>query len=57
VNDEGGINGRKLHFISYDDAYNLAKTVEQTRRSSKVTAFSLHSARLEIRCSWLFRNT
>jgi branched-chain amino acid transport system substrate-binding protein len=32
VNDEGGINGRKLHFISYDDAYNPAKTVEQTRR-------------------------
>ena len=32
VNDEGGINGRKLNFISYDDAYNPAKTVEQTRR-------------------------
>jgi branched-chain amino acid transport system substrate-binding protein len=32
VNDEGGINGRKLHFISYDDAYNPAKTIEQTRR-------------------------
>jgi branched-chain amino acid transport system substrate-binding protein len=32
VNDEGGVNGRKLHFISYDDAYNPAKTVEQTRR-------------------------
>jgi branched-chain amino acid transport system substrate-binding protein len=35
VNDEGGINGRKLHFISYDDAYNPAKTVEQTRRLVK----------------------
>ena len=32
VSDEGGINGRKLNFISYDDAYNPAKTVEQTRR-------------------------
>ncbi|WP_092230992.1 ABC transporter substrate-binding protein [Bradyrhizobium sp. Gha] len=32
VNDEGGINGRKINFISYDDAFNPAKTVEQTRR-------------------------
>lgn len=32
VNAEGGINGRKIKFISYDDAYNLPKTVEQTRR-------------------------
>ena len=32
VNDEGGIGGRKLKFISYDDAYNPSKTVEQTRR-------------------------
>src|SRR6267378_3706394 len=29
VNEEGGINGRKLNFISYDDGYNPAKTVEQ----------------------------
>lgn len=32
VNDEGGIGGRKIKFISYDDAFNPAKTVEQTRR-------------------------
>ena len=32
VNDQGGINGRKLNFISYDDAYSPPKTVEQTRR-------------------------
>ncbi len=32
VNDHGGINGRKLKFISYDDAYSPPKTVEQTRR-------------------------
>jgi branched-chain amino acid transport system substrate-binding protein len=32
VNDEGGIKDRKLNFITYDDAYNPAKTVEQTRR-------------------------
>lgn len=32
VNDTGGINGRKLDFISVDDGYSPPKTVEQTRR-------------------------
>ncbi len=32
VNDQGGINGRRIEFISYDDAYSPAKAVEQTRR-------------------------
>jgi branched-chain amino acid transport system substrate-binding protein len=32
INDEGGINARKITFISYDDAYSPAKTVEQARR-------------------------
>ena len=32
VNDEGGINGRKINFISVDDGYNPAKTVEQARK-------------------------
>lgn len=32
VNDEGGINGRKIKFISYDDAYSPPKTVEQARK-------------------------
>jgi len=32
INEQGGINGRKLNFISYDDAYSPPKTVEQTRR-------------------------
>jgi branched-chain amino acid transport system substrate-binding protein len=32
INAEGGINGRKIKFISYDDAYNPAKTVEQARK-------------------------
>jgi ABC-type branched-subunit amino acid transport system substrate-binding protein len=32
VNEEGGINGRKIDFISYDDAYSPPKTVEQTRK-------------------------
>ncbi|MCK1285076.1 ABC transporter substrate-binding protein [Bradyrhizobium sp. 44] len=32
INDEGGINGRKINFISYDDAYSPPKTVEQARK-------------------------
>ena len=32
VNDDGGINGRKIKFISYDDAYSPPKAVEQARR-------------------------
>ncbi|MGY3591411.1 branched-chain amino acid transport system substrate-binding protein [Bradyrhizobium sp. USDA 4341] len=32
INAEGGINGRKINFISYDDAYSPPKTVEQVRR-------------------------
>ena len=32
VNDEGGVAGHKIDFISLDDGYNPAKTVEQVRR-------------------------
>jgi branched-chain amino acid transport system substrate-binding protein len=32
VNVEGGINGRRITFISYDDSYSPPKTVEQARR-------------------------
>jgi branched-chain amino acid transport system substrate-binding protein len=32
INDEGGVNGRKINFISYDDAFSPPKTVEQTRK-------------------------
>lgn len=32
VNENGGINGRRITLISYDDAYSPAKTVEQTRK-------------------------
>src|ERR1700680_2606561 len=32
VDDQGGINGRKINFVSYDDAYSPPKTLEQTRR-------------------------
>jgi len=32
INAEGGINGRKIKFISYDDAYSPPKAVEQARK-------------------------
>src|SRR3981189_1891717 len=32
INAEGGINGRKINFISYDDTYSPPKTVEQARK-------------------------
>jgi branched-chain amino acid transport system substrate-binding protein len=32
VNAEGGVNGRKITYISYDDGYSPPKTVEQARR-------------------------
>jgi branched-chain amino acid transport system substrate-binding protein len=32
INDQGGINGRKINFISYDDSFNPPKTVEQVRK-------------------------
>ena len=32
INEKGGVNGRKINFISLDDAYSPPKTVEQIRR-------------------------
>ena len=32
VNDRGGINGRKINFITYDDSYSPPKTVEMARK-------------------------
>jgi branched-chain amino acid transport system substrate-binding protein len=32
INDQGGINGRKINFITYDDAYSPPKAVEQARK-------------------------
>lgn len=32
LNENGGVNGRKINFIQYDDAYNPPKAVEQVRR-------------------------
>lgn len=32
INDQGGVNGRKINFISYDDGYSPPRTVEQVRK-------------------------
>jgi branched-chain amino acid transport system substrate-binding protein len=32
INADGGVNGRKINFISYDDSYSPPKTVEQARK-------------------------
>jgi ABC-type branched-subunit amino acid transport system substrate-binding protein len=32
INDAGGVNGRKINFVSYDDGYSPPKTVEQIRK-------------------------
>src|SRR4051812_49499001 len=32
INDNGGVNGRKINFISYDDSYSPPKSVEQARK-------------------------
>src|SRR3984957_884573 len=32
INDEGGINGRKINFLFYDDGFSPPKTVEQARK-------------------------
>lgn len=32
INERGGINGRKINYIVYDDAYSPPKTVEHTRK-------------------------
>lgn len=32
INEQGGVNGRKINFISYDDGYTPPKTVEMVRK-------------------------
>ena len=32
INDQGGVNGRKINFITLDDGYSPPKTVEGVRR-------------------------
>ncbi len=47
VNDHGGINGRKIKFISYDDSSNPATAVEQTRKFAEQPRDQVLSERQE----------
>jgi len=52
INDEGGINGRKIKFISYDDAYSPPKSGgagPQARRKRR-SAADLQSDRNSVEC-------
>src|SRR5450759_5028735 len=56
INEQGGVNGRKINFISLDDAYSPPKTVEQIRRlieSDESCSSSIRSAPQPI---WLWSN-
>ncbi len=51
INEQGGINGRKINFISRDDGYSPPKTVEQVRQlveQDQVLFCSTRSARRPI---------
>ena len=47
INDQGGINGRKINFITYDDGYSPPKAVEQARKlvESDEVLFAVQPAR------------
>ena len=52
VNAEGGIKGRKINFISYDDGYSPPKPSSRRAswwRATKCCCFSIRSARRRIR--------
>ena len=44
INEQGGVNGRKINLISLDDGYSPPKTVEQTRRLVEQEAASRSSS-------------
>ena len=48
VNAEGGINGRKIDFISYDDGYSPPKTKEQVRKLKTLGLTISHSPGYEL---------
>jgi branched-chain amino acid transport system substrate-binding protein len=59
VNDEGGINGRKINFISYDDSYSPPKTYEMTRKLVEQDHVLLDFAPLGTPCNsaiWKYMN-
>ena len=57
INAEGGINGRKISFISYDDGYNPAKLWSRRASLSKPTRCCCCSSRSARTAIPRFRNT
>jgi len=57
INEAGGINGRKIEFLSNDDAYSPPKTVEQARRLVESDGVLLIAGRSEPQGTGRFRNT
>jgi branched-chain amino acid transport system substrate-binding protein len=52
VNDQGGVNGRQISFITLDDGFSPSKTVEQTRRlveNDNVALFTVPWERHQVR--------
>ncbi|MBU2028559.1 ABC transporter substrate-binding protein, partial [Patescibacteria group bacterium] len=41
INDQGGINGRKIRLVSYDDGYEPERCIEQTRKLIGEGVFAL----------------
>src|SRR5215469_17776159 len=59
INDQGGINGRTVNCISYDDAYTPPKTVEMVRKLVEEDGVLLTSATLGTPCNsaiWHYMN-
>ncbi len=59
INDQGGINGRKINFLSYDDAYTPPKTVEMVRKLVEQDGVFLVASPLGTPCNsaiWQYMN-
>jgi ABC-type branched-subunit amino acid transport system substrate-binding protein len=59
INAEGGINGRKIYFVSLDDGFSPPKTVEQTRRLVEQEGVLLDLSPLGVACNtaiWHYLN-
>jgi ABC-type branched-subunit amino acid transport system substrate-binding protein len=59
INDQGGINGRKINFLSYDDAYTPPKTVEMVRKLVEQDGVFLVASPLGTPCNsaiWHYMN-
>jgi branched-chain amino acid transport system substrate-binding protein len=59
INDQGGINGRTINFISYDDAYTPPKTVEMVRKLVEEDQVFLVASPLGTPCNsaiWQYMN-